>query len=74
MTLLSWVIQTYPGKELMADPMLRIPKDKVSPLLDSQTLENVQKEYLDVSFRLKHVNVILSVYKSYFNFDHAIEY
>ncbi|TRY62619.1 hypothetical protein TCAL_00416 [Tigriopus californicus] len=45
-TLLSWVIQTYPGKELMADPMLRIPEDKVSPLLDTATLENVQNEYL----------------------------
>ena len=29
-TVLSWVIQTYPGKELMGDLSLGIPKDKVS--------------------------------------------
>ena len=48
-TVLSWIIQTYPGKELMGDPSLGIPKSKVKPLLDEDTIVRLQEEYLDVS-------------------------
>lgn len=48
-TVLSWVIQTYPGRELMADPSLAIPTSKVKPLLDQNTIDQLQREYLEVS-------------------------
>ena len=41
-TVLSWVIQTYPGKELMADLSLGIPQSKVKPLLDADTVIRLQ--------------------------------
>ena len=41
-TVLSWVIQTYPGKELMADLSLGIPQSKVKPLLDAETVIRLQ--------------------------------
>ena len=47
-TVLSWIIQTYPGKELMGDVSLGIPKSKVKPLLDEATIVRLQEEYLDV--------------------------
>ena len=46
-TVLSWVIQTYPGKELMADPTLGIPASRVKPLLDNETVVGLQRQYLD---------------------------
>ncbi len=46
-TVLSWIIQTYPGKEFMGDPGLGIPKSKVSALLDQGTIDRLQREYLD---------------------------
>ena len=48
-TVLSWIIQTYPGKELMSDPQLAIPKSKVKPLLDQKTIDRLQEQYLEVS-------------------------
>ena len=51
MTLLSWVIQTYPGKDLMSDPSLRIPSDKVKPVLDQNTIDGLQTEYLEVTMQ-----------------------
>ena len=61
-TVLSWVIQTYPGKELMADLSLGIPQSKVKPLLDADTVIRLQARIypsllsiniatLDVQFR-----------------------
>lgn len=41
-TVLSWVIQTYPGKDLMADLSLGIPQSKVKPLLDAETVIRLQ--------------------------------
>ena len=45
-TVLSWVIQTYPGKELMADLSLGIPQSKVKPLLDADTVIRLQASIL----------------------------
>ena len=47
-TVLSWIIQTYPGRDLMGDLSLGIPASKVRPLLDPDTIMNLQKEYLEV--------------------------
>ena len=46
-TVLSWIVQTYPGKDLMASPSLGIPPDMVRPLLDAETIADLNKEYLD---------------------------
>jgi len=51
-TVLSWIIQTYPGKDLMASPSLGIPADKVKPLLDPATIVKLQEEYLQVSHQM----------------------
>lgn len=45
-SILSWIIQTYPGGELMCSDTLNIPRDKIKPLLDNQTIEELQKQYL----------------------------
>ena len=47
-TVLSWIIQTYPGKELMSSPNLGIPADKVKPLLDQDTIQKLESQYLEV--------------------------
>jgi exocyst complex component 3 len=47
-TVLSWIIQTYPGKDLMGDTTLAIKADLVRPLLDPDTILNLQKEYLSI--------------------------
>ena len=47
-SLLSWIIQTYPGQELMRDPSLGLPVDKIKPLLDNKVIEDLQTKYLQV--------------------------
>jgi exocyst complex component 3 len=48
-SLLSWIIQTYPGQELMRNPSLGIPAEKVKPLLDNKVIDDLQAQYLKVS-------------------------
>lgn len=48
-TILSWVIQTYPGKELMRSTSLGIPNEKIKPLLDNHVIQELQKQYLEVN-------------------------
>ena len=44
---LSWALRTYPGDQLMADPILHGGNPKVlPPLLDRQTVTTLQSEYL----------------------------
>ena len=45
-SMLSWIIQTYPGKELMGNEKLQIPKESIQPLLDAKTVENLEEQYL----------------------------
>lgn len=40
-TLLSWVVQTYPGPELLQHPDLRIDPSKLGPLLSADSVENL---------------------------------
>ena len=47
-SLLSWIIQTYPGQELMRNPSLGIPPDKIKPLLDNTVIEDLEAKYLQV--------------------------
>ncbi len=40
-TLLSWVIQTYPGSELLQHADLRVDYSSMEPLLSSDVIENL---------------------------------
>ncbi len=52
-TMLSWIIQTYPGRELMSNPDLRIPPEKVRPLLDNSIVAMLEREYLEVRSQVR---------------------
>ncbi|XP_063362042.1 exocyst complex component 3 [Cydia amplana] len=45
-TLLSWVLNTYPGTELMGSPELNIDVSTLPPLLSEESLQDVCDEYL----------------------------
>ncbi|XP_045583111.1 exocyst complex component 3 isoform X1 [Procambarus clarkii] len=45
-TLLSWVLNVYGGKELMGHPSLNINVGKLGPLLDNKILEDLVSKYL----------------------------
>jgi exocyst complex component 3 len=48
-TLLSWTINTYPGKELMMHPELKIDISQISniqPLMRKETLKSLERAYL----------------------------
>ena len=45
-SILSWIIQTYPGKELMGNERLQLPKETIKPLLDIRTIDKLEEEYL----------------------------
>ena len=47
-SLLSWMIQTYPGQDLMKSPSLGIPPEKIKPLLDQKVIDDLQVKYLKV--------------------------
>ena len=49
-SLLSWMIQTYPGQDLMKSPSLGIPPEKIKPLLDQKVIDDLQVKYLKVCF------------------------
>lgn len=70
-TVLSWIIQTYPGKELMAAPNLGLSPNKVRPLLDQSTIIRLQEEYLKVT-RLTEIEVFRSTLHGIF-VEHAQE-
>jgi len=46
-TVLQWIIQTYPGEELMSSWNLKIDPKLIKPLLDEKTIEKLQQDYLD---------------------------
>ncbi len=52
-SLLSWVIQIYPGPEMMRHPGLMSKTDEVKPILGEAVIKNLQKEYLGVRFSEK---------------------
>ena len=45
-TVLNWIIQTYPGSELMKSWTLKINPNLIKPLLDQKTIETLQEDYL----------------------------
>ncbi|KAM3964126.1 exocyst complex component Sec6 [Aphomia sociella] len=45
-TLLSWILNTYPGQELMGSSELKIDVSTLPPLLNDETMQKLQDEYL----------------------------
>ncbi|XP_050673843.1 exocyst complex component 3 isoform X2 [Leptidea sinapis] len=45
-TLLSWILNTYPGQELMGSPELNIDVSTAPPLLSDEIMNRLQDEYL----------------------------
>ena len=46
-TVLTWIIQTYPGEELMKSWNLQVSHALIKPLLEDKAIEKLQQEYLD---------------------------
>lgn len=51
-TLLSWVMNTYPGHELMGHPDLQIDLSNMEPLIRPESLKELENEYLKVHLQL----------------------
>lgn len=47
-TLLSWILNTYPGTELMGSPEVNVDVSTLPPLLSEDTMQKLQDEYLQV--------------------------
>ncbi|XP_034945828.1 exocyst complex component 3 [Chelonus insularis] len=45
-SLLAWVMNTYPGPELMQHPELNVNVDEIGPLLSNDIINNLQEKYL----------------------------
>ncbi|CAK1540483.1 unnamed protein product [Leptosia nina] len=45
-TLLSWILNTYPGSELMGSPELNIDVSTLKPLLANDIMQKLQDDYL----------------------------
>lgn len=53
-TLLSWILNTYPGPELMASPKVNVDVSKLPPLLSDDIMQKLQDEYLQVQLSYCH--------------------
>lgn len=47
-SLLSWVMNTYPGIELMGHPELKVDMSGYPPLINADHLQSLKNEYLKV--------------------------
>ena len=45
-TILSWILVTYPGEELMRSWNLNIDSKTIKPLLSDEDIKNLQQDYL----------------------------
>lgn len=57
-SLLSWVMNVYPGPELMAHPDLKVDLSNMEPLIRPESLKELENEYLKVG--PKQTNTILN--------------
>lgn len=58
-TVLSWVMNTYPGIELMNHPDLKVDLSMVEPLIKPELLKDLEDKYLKVSFLLLYTQKLL---------------
>lgn len=49
-TVLSWVMNTYPGMELMNHVDLKVDLSMVEPLIKPELLKDLEDKYLNVRF------------------------
>lgn len=66
-SLLSWVMNTYPGVELMSHPDLKVDLSIISPLIRPELLKELEQQYLKVCdsllrFYLKNSSEIFNVF------------
>jgi len=47
LTILEWIIQTYPGPTMMGHPRLDIPPEKVPKILTPEVLADLEAKYLE---------------------------
>jgi exocyst complex component 3 len=47
-SILSWIMNTYAGPELMQHPELNIDTSSVGPLLNGVVIDSLQQQYLKV--------------------------
>lgn len=52
-SLLSWVMNTYPGVELMSHPDLKVDLSIISPLIRPELLKELEQQYLKVGNNLR---------------------
>lgn len=50
-SLLSWVMNVYPGPELMHHPDLQVDLSSLEPLIRPESLKELENEYLKVLYR-----------------------
>lgn len=58
-SLLSWVMNTYPGSEMMLHADLRVDLSKIGPVLSPERLNKLESEYLRVSTTFIHHSDLL---------------
>lgn len=67
-SMLSWIVNTYSGPELMQHPDLNIDIGTIGPLLNVGIINDLQQKYLKVMLRLclfKHV--VMAALNSLYN-------
>jgi len=47
-SMLSWIMNTYTGPELMQHPELNVDMSSVGPLLNNSVIDSLQQQYLTV--------------------------
>lgn len=50
-SMLSWIMNTYTGPELMQHPELNIDMSSVGPLLNNSVIDSLQQQYLKVGLQ-----------------------
>jgi exocyst complex component 3 len=50
-SMLSWIMNTYTGPELMQHPELNVDMSSVGPLLNNSVIDSLQQQYLKVGLQ-----------------------
>lgn len=66
-SLLSWVMNIYPGPELMSHPDLQVDLSSLEPLINERSLKELENEYLKV--RLSSKISIFGIDSTRFNYS-----
>jgi len=52
--MLSWIMNTYTGPELMQHPELNVDMASVGPLLNNTVIDSLQQQYLKVGLQSQY--------------------